>query len=55
MKKPTKKQKTVLIVIAVLIVSIVLTDLVLFYTSLKNDGVGRGFSRYWSSEQRVSF
>jgi hypothetical protein len=54
MNKPTKKQKIALIVIGIVAVLIVFADLVLVYTSLKNDGVGRGFSRYWRDGQVVS-
>lgn len=54
MPQPTKKQKIILIVFAVLIFSIVFTDLLLFYTSLKKGGIARGFSRYWREEQVTS-
>lgn len=51
MKKLRKKEKMVLIVLGVFVVLIIAADLVLFYTSLKEDGIGRGFSRYWSQEE----
>jgi len=44
MKKCNKKTIIVVLVIAILIV---LADLIMFYTSAQQNGVGRGFSRFW--------
>jgi flagellar biosynthesis/type III secretory pathway M-ring protein FliF/YscJ len=50
-KKLNKKERMMLLVLGVFAVMIIAADLVLFYTSLKEDGVGRGFSRYWSQQE----
>ncbi|MDY0097086.1 MAG: hypothetical protein RBS01_01930 [Candidatus Dojkabacteria bacterium] len=44
MKKCNKKTVIVVLVIAVLIV---IADLIMFYTSAQDTGIGRGFSRFW--------
>jgi len=44
MKKGNKKTVVIVLVIAILIV---LADLIMFYTSAQDTGIGRGFSRFW--------
>ncbi len=44
-----KKIRTILILL-ILAVAFVVADLILFNTSLKEEGVGRGFSRYWENK-----
>jgi len=45
------KKKLAVIITAVVVVCILAADLILFYTSLQKDGIGRGFSRYWSANE----
>jgi hypothetical protein len=51
MKKLTKKNLIVLVVFAFVLLAILISDLILFQTSLNETGVGRGFSRYWRQEE----
>lgn len=51
MKGLSKKNIIILAILSTLAVIIVATDLILVHTSLKETGVGRGFSRYWSQEE----
>lgn len=52
--KDKKEKKMLYAVIGTLIVvlSIVIADGVLYYTSLQQDGVGRGFSRYFERQEK---
>jgi len=50
MKKCNKelgKKEIIILIFGLIALGILLSDLVLFTTSLKGTGVGRGFSRYW--------
>jgi hypothetical protein len=50
MKDPKSKKRLIAVIVTILIaLAIVITDGILFYTSLQETGVGRGFSRYWDS------
>jgi hypothetical protein len=51
MEKVGKKNTIILLILFAFAIIIVATDLILVHTSLKETGVGRGFSRYWSSEE----
>ena len=44
------KKKIFVIIVAVIAVGILVADLVMFWTSAREDGIGRGFSRYWRVE-----
>ena len=46
-----EKKKIILIIFAIIAVGIIVADLILFWTSAQEDGIGRGFSRYWSQEE----
>jgi flagellar basal body-associated protein FliL len=46
-----EKKKLAVILLAIVVVGIIAADLILFWTSAKQDGIGRGFSRYWSQEE----
>lgn len=54
MRKLTRKEKIILIITGIILITVILVDLTLFYTSFKKEGIGRGFSRYWSKEQESS-
>ena len=45
------KKKIVIIITVILVIGIIIADLVMFWTSAKQDGIGRGFSRYWRVEE----
>ena len=47
MDKKKKQKLIILLIILIVILGIILTDLYLFQTSLEEQGLGRGFSRYW--------
>lgn len=47
--KKSKKRKIIVLITMVILLAILIADGILFYTSLKVDGIGRGFSRYWDS------
>jgi hypothetical protein len=48
-----KRKKRIIIVLITLsiAISIVIADSLLYYTSLQQTGIGRGFSRYWDSRE----
>ncbi len=50
-KEIDKKRKLYVIIVLVVAVVILIADLVLFWTSLEQEGEGRGFSRYWCQEK----
>ena len=41
------KKKILIISIIVIALILIVTDLILFWTSMQETGIGRGFSRYW--------
>jgi hypothetical protein len=50
MKKETiKRRKTIVLITLIIALLIVITDSILYYTSLQETGTGRGFSRYFDS------
>lgn len=52
MKKEVAKRRIWIVIITLIFaVAIVVADSLLFYTSLQETGVGRGFSRYWDSRE----
>ncbi len=51
MRKLSKKNIIVLIIMFTFAIMIVAADLILVHTSLKETGVGRGFSRYWKVQE----
>jgi len=46
MKKLSKKETIIITILSIFAVVVVAADLVLVYTSQKETGVGRGFSRF---------
>jgi flagellar basal body-associated protein FliL len=45
------KKKIIIIITLIIVIGILIADLVMFWTSAKEDGIGRGFSRYWRTEE----
>ena len=41
------KKKFLIIVFVIIAITILITDLILFWTSMQETGIGSGFSRYW--------
>jgi hypothetical protein len=48
-KEIAKKRKIIILITLIIAISIVIADSILYYTSLEETGVGRGFSRYFDS------
>ena len=52
MDKKTAKRRILIVIIAFLFaLVVVIADSILYYTSLQETGVGRGFSRYFDNSQ----
>jgi hypothetical protein len=47
--KTAKKRILIIVITLIIAISIVIADSILFYTSLQQTGVGRGFSRYFDN------
>ncbi|KUK77583.1 MAG: hypothetical protein XD93_0241 [candidate division WS6 bacterium 34_10] len=48
-KETIKRRKTIVLITLIIALLIVIADSILYYTSLQETGVGRGFSRYFDS------